>query len=208
MDNEDIKALAVRLVIILALFFLVLLPIVVYDRDHWDIGQVFVPLLLLIVLVNVAEHFTRGAYTMWMFAKTKALGWYKVDPALELAPGEKITYPISAAYIRMSGLALGYTAMPRDIIITNMRVAVGFDILGIREVFGGMDLWQPSLKAIPETKTKYADILNAFGNMSVKQAALGKDGKSARVTASRAGVDILMEIFHPKAREIVELLGK
>ena len=207
MDNGDIKAIAVRFAIILVIFFAVVLPVVIYGRDHWDIGQVFVPLLLFIVLANAAEYFTKGAFTMWMFTKMKNIGWYKVDPALELAPGEKITCPMSAAYIRMSRFG-GYSVMPRDIIITNMRVAMGFDFFGIREVFGEMNLWQPSLKAIPKTKQRYADILGTFGNAVMKGAVLSKDGKAARITASQAGMDTLIEIFHPKAREIAELLGK
>ncbi|MCX6771258.1 MAG: hypothetical protein NTX79_04340 [Candidatus Micrarchaeota archaeon] len=208
MDNKDVKAVAVRFAIILVIFFAVVLPVSIYGWKHWDISQVFVPVLLLIVLVNAVEHFTRGAYTMWMFAKMKGVGWYKVEPELELAPGEEITYPISAAYIRMSGFALGYSAMPRDIIITNKRVAVGFDILGIREVFGEMNLWQPSLKEIPNMKKENGEIPSLFGNSIVKEAMLSKDGKAALVTASQAKISILIEIFHPKAKEIVELLGK
>ena len=115
MDNSDIKAVAVRFAIILVLFFSVLLPVVIYGREHWDISQAFVLLLLLIVMVNAVEHFTKGAYTMWMFAKTKDIGWYRVDPALELAPGEKITCPMSAAYIRMSRFG-GYSVMPLSLI--------------------------------------------------------------------------------------------
>jgi hypothetical protein len=137
----------------------------------------------------------------------KETGQYSVDSELELAPGEEITCSISPAFVRMTGLA-GYSTMPRDIIITNRRVAVGFDVLGAREVFGEMNLWQPSLKKIPKMKKKYSEILSPLGEIMVKEAVMSKDGKAALITASQAGISILIEIFHPKAKEIVELLGK
>jgi len=207
LNNEDIKSLAIRFAIILVIFFAVVLPVFAYGWKNWDISQMFVPVLVFIVLISVIRHFTQGADTMWMFAKMKEMGWYKVDPELELASGEKITYPVSAAYIKMSGF-VGYSVMPRDIIITNKRVAVGFDILGIREVFGEMNLWQPSLKEIPKMKKENGEISILFGNSVVKEAVLSKDGKAARITTPRAGINVLIEIFHPKAKEIVELLGK
>jgi len=206
MGNDDMKALAARFAIILAVFFLVLVPVGWYAWSNSMIGQLFILAFLAIVLANAHDYFTKGARTMWIFDKTKQAGWYKVDTALEMVPGEKITFPVSPAYIRMSGLA-GYSAMPRDIIITNMRVAIGFDYFGIKEVFGELNLWRPGLKAIPKTKKKYADMA-PFGDVAVKEAVLGKDGKSALVTVSQMNIKMQAEIYHPKAREIVELLGK
>jgi len=206
MDNDDMKALAIRFAIVLAVFFLVLVPSMWYAWNSLDVGSLFALALLIIALVNAYDYFTKGARTMWMFDKTKQTGWYKVDTALEMVPGEKITFPVSPAYIRMSRLA-GYSAMPRDIIITNMRVAIGFDYFGIKEVFGELNLWRPGLKAIPKTKKKYADMA-PFGDVAVKEAVLGKDGKSALVTVLQMNMNIMMEIMHPKAKEIVELLGK
>jgi len=205
MDDSDIKSIAVRFAIILVIFFAIVLPVFIYGIAA--LAPVFVVLFLLILLINIVDYLTRGLTTMWMFTKTKDIGWYKVDPALDLAPGEEVIHPISAAYIRISGLA-GYSVMPRDIIITNMRVAIGFDIFGIREVFGEMNLWQPSLKTIPHIKKRNAEPLNLFGDAVVKEAVLSKDCKAALITASQAKINILLEIFHPKAREIVELLGK
>ena len=207
MDNSDIKAIAVRFAIILVIFFAVVVPVFAYGIDNWGISQVFVPLLLFIVLANAAEHFTKGAFAMWMFAKMKNSGWYRVDPALELAPGEKITYPISAACIKISGF-VRYFKTPRDIIITDMRVAIGYDVFGTKEVFGRMNLWKPGLKAMLEKKKGYGGMANPLGDAIVKSAELSKDGKAALITALQSDAYVQVEIFHPKARDIVGLLGK
>ena len=198
--NEYVKALAPRFAIIL---FLILF--VVPSISFFGTQAIIVLFVCLILLALIIDYATNGVLTLWIFSKIKELGWYKVEPDLELVTGEKIIYPLSPAYIRMFGA--GYSFRSRDIIITNKRVAMGLDVLGVKEAFGEMNLWQPSMTIVPKVKRKIG-IPCFLGDVKAKEAKLNKSGKAALITVNQLGMDILIEIFHPKAKEICTILSE
>lgn len=203
--NEYVKTLAPRFALIFILFALFAISFFFFGMPAFI--ALFVCLFFLMLLNFIVDYVTNGAFALWKFSKMKELGWYKVEPDLELVAGEKILYPLAPAYVRMS--AAGYSFMPRDIIITNKRVAMGFDVFGVKEVFGEINLWQVGMSAIPQTKKKITGgVLAPLGSVKVKEAKLNKSGKAVLITVNQLGISILIEIFHPKAREICEILSE
>jgi hypothetical protein len=202
--DETVKALVPRFVIILVIFIALAVSYVLFGAPA--LIPLFVCLFLFMLAIFIFDFATNGAFSMWQFSKIKELGWYKVEPELKLVAGEEIVHPLSPAYLRMS--AAGYSFMPRDIIITNKRVAIGFNVLGAKEVFGEMNLWRPSMAKIPSVEKKYTGILAFLGDGRVKEAKVGRNGKAALITVTQAGINILVEIFHPRAQEICKLLSE
>lgn len=134
---------------------------------------------------------------------------------LTLLPNEKILSKSNLCLIK--GITpMGYSVFPRTVIITNLRITLGFlNTLSffskgkMEEKMGFMNLWNPSIKKIPEVKSQVSGfksnsgLMNFLGaNTKIKDIAYGKNSKGDFVIIKPVGYPAYIKFNHPDAKLI------
>ena len=170
---------------------------------------------------NPAERY-ENLIKNWRGMKEKKedfLGKYfaclEVDESLVLAKGEQVMMGPVEAVVETAG-GPSYSLYPRDIIVTNQRIAIGFlnmlNPMEKKEIFGDYNLWfnEAARAGRSPSGKEFSDITNALGGeMVVKGAVLKTDGKMPKVEIKGKSVLLFtIVIYSPQAEKIMEILKR
>ena len=161
-------------------------------------------ILLFIYLAFLRPAKERRASWLEKWEHNKRTGMVLVDENLKLVKGEKIVFGLTPCYIE--GYSVGFTHYPRDIIVTDRRIAIGFTVAAlppIKESFGKMNIWFSE-----RLKENESGELGLLGGDSVPSSVKinDKNGEKALDVEIKHGpLSVLYRIYHPKAAQIEEL---
>jgi hypothetical protein len=149
-----------------------------------------------------------------LWESMKKIKMTKVILNYSLLPGEKVLFKLTPCYIETFS-PMSFSFYPRDIIITNLRVLVGFTssfLIMQTETFQDFNLWKPSLKKAPKYKGFLGPVGSVLGgNMVLSKVSLGKHpklGDYVNLQAKYVG-NVEVHIFHPESKKVVtEFLKK
>ena len=134
---------------------------------------------------------------------------------LTLLPNEKILSKSRLCLIK--GISsMSYSIFPRTVIVTNLRITLGFlNTLSffskgkMEEKMGFMNLWNSNIKKIPEVKSEVSGfksnsgLMNFLGaNTKIKDIAYGTNSKGDFIIVRIAGDLVYFKFNHPDAKLI------
>jgi hypothetical protein len=134
---------------------------------------------------------------------------------LNLLPNEKILS--KSTFSMITGIMpLGYSAFPRNIIVTNFRISLGFlntiPFLykgKMEEKMGFMNLWNPNIKKIPEIKNEVygiksnSGLMNFLGsNTKIKDISYGTNSRGDFIIIHPEKYLVYLKFNHPDAKLI------
>lgn len=134
---------------------------------------------------------------------------------LTLLPNEKRLSKSNLCLIK--GITpIGYSVFPRNVVVTNLRITLGFlNTLSffskgkMEEKMGFMNLWNPSIKKIPDIKNDVynlksnSGLMNFLGaNTKIKDISYGTNSKGDFIIIRPVGFPVYFKFNHPDAKLI------
>jgi hypothetical protein len=140
----------------------------------------------------------------------------QIDESFSLTENEKILFPLTPCFY--SGRApFSSNQTVRDVIVTNKRILLGFHTSFIsinKESFGSANLWFSSTPNASAEDLLTKSITSAVSNVKIEEFAYkeAKEGDEAvgflRLTYKRGPVNVDMDLYHPKSKQIYDYLSK
>lgn len=177
--------------------------------DNWGF-RVFLVLFVLVVLGTIYFYaFMKEAdkknllLSAWEFEKKNL---YDTEP-VAYAQGEQVVIPQTPAYYRYGATdGKGGGANAKDVIITNMRIAIGLSRSESRhQVFGYLNFWRSDLQEIPKLGLEYLPGQDGLSNVRITGVLLGHDDAGDFVRVQTDGINKELDLYHPESARIVEM---
>ena len=142
-------------------------------------------------------------------------GWNRLKECMEInekfgmIKGEKTVFPLTPCII-VERASFSYKSFPRDVIITNRRIVLGFYLSLLffkqKETFGTMNIWYIKPKSVPLGEGLGA--LSGMGERTVKKISSAKDDYGPFITVDLETMPASsFKIYHPNAKEICALFS-
>jgi hypothetical protein len=164
--------------------------------------------------IHLATYFLisdrdRVEFAIQRWEKVKESGWNKTNPDFKLVKGEKIAIPLTAAVIKTKNIT-SFRIYPRDIIVTNKRILIGFKWFGMKQTFDEMNLWHPGIGDNPEYEGRLPFGEQLGGNSKIWGVELKEvldkkgpyDWDSVKLSLKYGPVPISFTIYTPHAKRI------
>tara|TARA_Y100000310_G_scaffold337781_1_gene425767 strand:- start:1266 stop:1796 length:531 start_codon:yes stop_codon:yes gene_type:complete len=172
-------------------------------------GYVIGAILLLILLTLIFKKWTKSFNLMWWnFLRKKSI--IRVNSKFKLIPNEKIIIPMFSCYI-VGKSPLSYNYFPRDVIVTNKRILIGFYTWPFLESFGNVNLWYESVKSPKSKKINKKVIRWMGGDSHIKKIYLNNDkkmGSNIKIELDYAKGIFSLTVYTKNAKKIYEIISK
>lgn len=164
-------------------------------------------LILAVIIIFFSFIFSRPVkdskeYWLEKWEYDKKIGKVKVDENLRVVEGEKVIIGLTPCYVEAYSIG-GFRYYPRDIIVTDRRIAVGFFSL-FNESFGKMNIWFSERLNGSES----GELLGLLGGDSVASSMkiIDTNGKkNLKAEVKHGPLNITFMIYHPNAERIEKL---
>ena len=161
-------------------------------------------ILLFIYLTFLRPAKERRASWLEKWERNKRTGMVVVDENLKLVKGEKVVFGITPCYVE--AYLGGFSHFPRDIIVTDRRIAIGFTVAAlppIKESFGKMNIWLS--ESLKENESGELGLLGGDSVASSMKIDVKDGEKILNVGVKRGPLNASYVIYHPKAEQIEQL---
>jgi len=203
------KGTLAALCLIVALVGFLIAPYSQFYGALLAIAGIILFILILIYIAFVRSSKERKDFLLGEWSEFKKTGHVKISGDLKLVKGEKVIFGITPCYIEAS--SIGFSYFPRDIIMTDRRIAIGFTeaifFLPIKESFGMMNIWYS--EKLKENESGAMGAVLGGDSVASMVKINEKDGEKILDVEVKFGpLNTHYRIYHPYAAQIEELYRK